>query len=244
MSDQPISIDAQLINRVRQFLQTSGVSQRALCRELGADPGNFNAYLTGVKSLSVRKMYKLLQILNLNKIQLEAKFSKPLLSSQILALQESGRPMTLDSNGGWVPAAVDGGSDPNNSDDDEDDITETLRQVDDFHRQAREAIAGYIASVQKAKVNKTGQTEPPRRVVDPRTAGVQSDSFTAKLEQAKQVRKKAELELKAARELKAEKEATHNAGVELLRLEQTIQEKLDILNKAELRFDSKFSLAD
>jgi hypothetical protein len=75
MSDKPISLDAQVVARVRQFLQSTNVSQRKLAAAVGSDPGNFSAFLAGAKSLPVTKMAKLLQILGLNRMQLEAKFS-------------------------------------------------------------------------------------------------------------------------------------------------------------------------
>jgi hypothetical protein len=105
-ADNPVSLDAQLIARVRQFLQSTNISQRDLSRVIGADPGNFNAFLSGVKSLSVTKMSKLLAILNMDRFQLAAKFSHKALSSTILELQESGESMRFDGSG-WV--AQEGG---------------------------------------------------------------------------------------------------------------------------------------
>src|ERR1700757_3377996 len=98
---EPLSLDAQLISRVRQFLQSTGYSQRQLARMLSCDAGNFSGYLAGAKSLSVTKMHKLLQILNLSRLELEARFAQPRLSSQILELHESGEKVEF-SNTGWV----------------------------------------------------------------------------------------------------------------------------------------------
>jgi len=74
--------------------------------------------------------------------------------------------MRFDAGGSWIP--IEGGSgDPNNTTGIDktwrangapsgDDITDTLREVDDYHRQAREAIAGWFANARKASVNRTG----------------------------------------------------------------------------------------
>src|ERR1700749_4016011 len=101
MSDNSLSLDAQLISRVRQFLQSTGYSQRQLARFLSCDPGNFSAFLAGAKSLSVSKMQRLWQVLNLNRLELERKFAKPRLSSQFLELPESGHKVQFEG-GSWV----------------------------------------------------------------------------------------------------------------------------------------------
>jgi transcriptional regulator with XRE-family HTH domain len=163
MSDNPISLDAQLIARLRQFLQSTNVSQRQLCRMVGADPGNFSAFLSGVKSLSVTKMHKLLQVLNLDRSQLEKKFSSKALMSEVLNLQESGKPMTLDDGGNWTPGQQ--GTDPNDSSDDEQRL---LDEIAGLHQQIIDKINAYQV---KAKVNRTGSTEAPRVVNDPRNSG-------------------------------------------------------------------------
>lgn len=85
--------------------------------------GNFSAFLAGAKSLSVRKMSKLLEVLNMDRMQLAAKFSaKPAVSGRILELQANGERITLDENSVWV--STEGGSgDPNKT----RDITNTWK---------------------------------------------------------------------------------------------------------------------
>jgi transcriptional regulator with XRE-family HTH domain len=118
MSDSPVSIETQLTNRVRSFLQATGISQRQLSKMLKIDPGNFNDFLSGAKTLSAEKTIKLLQLISLNKMQLEAKF-KPA-AVQLEHYQQGGQLMRL-SNDGWLPK--EGGSgDPNDS----TDITENV----------------------------------------------------------------------------------------------------------------------
>jgi hypothetical protein len=61
-------------------------------------------------------------------------------------------------------------------------LADVLRQVDNYHKQAREAIANWFANAGKAKVNKTGSTEPARRINDntvSRTPGPHPDRFIA-----------------------------------------------------------------
>jgi transcriptional regulator with XRE-family HTH domain len=236
MLDQnPISLDGQLINRVRQFLQCSGVSQRALAGEVGSDPGNFSAFLSGVKSLSVTKISKLLSILNMDRLQLERKFSSRQLSSQILELQEGGEPMRLDGSG-WVPGSVNGDSDPNDSTDisntwkeggepSGDDLIDTLRQIDDYHRQARVAIADYIAQAGKAHPN-AGSTEPPRKVTDNASSskpGSRGDLFRvtdrkAHLVYLEEQRAKTEAALQLEKDIQTERKAMWDAQRKLREL--------------------------
>ena len=121
MSDQnPISLDAQIIARVRQFLKSTNVSQRRLAAAVGSDSGNFSAFLAGAKSLAATKMSKLLEILGLDRTQLEAKFS-PSVTAQIEHFQSlDGKSMTLDDSGGsWIPGDQSSGGDPNDTGGDE-----------------------------------------------------------------------------------------------------------------------------
>lgn len=111
MVDDPHSVEAQLRNRVRDFLQATQISQRQLCRLIGTDPGNFNAYLAGCKSLSREKMAKLLQVISLNRLQLEAKLGKAT-TAQIAHFQQNGTPMRLSYSGSVART----GPDPNDGD--------------------------------------------------------------------------------------------------------------------------------
>jgi transcriptional regulator with XRE-family HTH domain len=142
MSDQnPISLDAQIIARVRQFLQSSNVNQRQLAAAFGADSANFNSWLSGTKGLSVTKMAKLIQILGLDQMQLQAKFSGPSVTARIKHFQSlSGKPITLDNSGGsWIPGQS--GQDPN--DGSTNDEQALLDEISDLHRQIIDKIKAY-----------------------------------------------------------------------------------------------------
>jgi hypothetical protein len=69
-------------------------------------------------------------------------------------------------------------------------------------------------------------------------------SATERLAEARAARKAAERELKAEREIKAEKEAAYQAGLELARMKLTPEERKDILDRAERRFDSKYQMGN
>jgi hypothetical protein len=141
MSDNPIPLDAQVVTRVRQFLQSTNISQRWLAREIGSDPGNFSAFLSGAKSLAATKMAKLLEILGLDRMQLQAKFSGPSVTARIEHFQSlDGKPMTLDASGGfWVPGQS--GQDPN--DDGTDDEQALLDKISGLHQQIIDKIKAY-----------------------------------------------------------------------------------------------------
>lgn len=65
----------------------------------------------------------------------------------------------------------------------DDDAADVLREVDGYHKAAREAIAAWFANAanaQRATVN-SGSTEPARRIDDntaSRTAGPRKDRFS------------------------------------------------------------------
>ena len=120
-----------------------------------------------------------MQLIEASKAQLEAKLAGKAGGSQIVSLQERGRPMKLDSSGSWVPGLS--GQDPNgtdditgvrtardldNSDDYQARITAFLKDQQSLYRQAIAHIDNYLANFQKAKVNKSGNTEPARRISD------------------------------------------------------------------------------
>jgi hypothetical protein len=106
-------------------------------REIGADPG-ISAFLAGAKSLSVTKMEKLLQILGLDRMQLQAKLSAPSVTARIKHFQSlNGKPKTLnDSSGSWVPGQS--GQDPN--DDSTDDEPALLDEISGLHQQIIDKI--------------------------------------------------------------------------------------------------------
>jgi hypothetical protein len=177
------NLDEQVIARARQFLQSTEFSQRSLARAIGADPGNFSAFLAGAKSLSVNKMSKLVSVLSMNRLELEQKFAQPRLTSHILELQEGGEKVQVTGNevlrfAGTVPSAWTpglSGSDPDGSTDitgtnanparacpPEDDLPEFLAGLAAIHQSAIDAINARVA---KAKVQQ-GPSEGPRHIDD------------------------------------------------------------------------------
>jgi transcriptional regulator with XRE-family HTH domain len=165
--NSPVSLNDQLAHRVKTFCAKMGLNQRKLCKLLRIDEAQFSRWLSGQCKFSAETTLRILQLISLTPRDLELKFGKPgKTTAKIMNLQESGRPMRLDTDD---PAGV-GPSDPE----------DTLREIDDYHRQAREAIAGYISQVQKATVNKTGATDSPRFSPDnasSRKAGPRSDAY-------------------------------------------------------------------
>jgi transcriptional regulator with XRE-family HTH domain len=169
------SLDRQLANYVRKFLENTGLTQRQLGKMAGIDPANLNGWIGGYKKLSSDKLGKLHQIIHLNRFELETKFTRNF-AGRIVSLQERGRDLAGElrfDGSGWVSGQS--GVDPNNStsvtgtwkeggEHSGDDIIDVLRQIDAIHAQARQAIADYIAKAQKAKPNKDGVTEGPRKV--------------------------------------------------------------------------------
>ena len=165
MTDPNSTLDAQIINRVRQFLQSTNVSQSRLAAAVGSDPGNFSAFLSNCKSLSVTKMSKLMMILGLNRTELEARFNNPPVNARIENFQSlDGRPIKLD-NGNWTPGQQ--GSDPasgativddDNSNSDTGDYQAAtrafLKQQLGLHRSAIRSIKSYLINdSNRAQVN-------------------------------------------------------------------------------------------
>jgi len=64
-----------------------------------------------------------------------------------------------------------------------------------------------------------------------------------RLKIARAERKAAQRELKEQREIEAETEAAYQAGLEIARMKLTPEQRKDILDRAEKRFDSKYRLA-
>jgi transcriptional regulator with XRE-family HTH domain len=177
-----LNLSNQLAARVKRYCHDHNISQRKLAKIIGVDEGQFSAFLSGTVNMSAERTLKLLQLMN--------KVAKPLKEISIVHFQSSGKPMTMDDSGGsWVP-----GDDDDDVDDDDpagdgpsdDDILGTLQQVDEFHKQAREAIADYIAQVGQAQIPKArinqGPTEGARRVktnVTSQASGPHSDEYPA-----------------------------------------------------------------
>src|ERR1700751_1594901 len=102
MSDNPDDLLAQLSRRVQSFLSATGISQRKLAKLIKTDETHLANFLAGRTGLSAEKSLKLMQILGSSRAQLERKFGGKAGGSQIVGLQERGRPMKLDNGGGWV----------------------------------------------------------------------------------------------------------------------------------------------
>jgi transcriptional regulator with XRE-family HTH domain len=153
----PDPLLTQLANRVRSFSTGTDISLNQIAKLIGIDGSNFSAFMNGRAGLSATSVCRLIELLGTSKRQLEMKLTaKPI---QIRHFQSDGEPMKLDVGGAW-----EGGSDdPNNTTGidnigapADDDTINVLRQVDDYHRQAREAIAAWFANAQKATVNRSG----------------------------------------------------------------------------------------
>jgi plasmid maintenance system antidote protein VapI len=174
MSD---SLQKELLARVAIFQQNfPTVSKAAIARHCGMDEANFSAAVAGRRGLSADSVLRLHRLMNLSKKEVWCLFSKPVLTSQILNLQEStqGRParMRLD-NSGWYPGTGGSGAgvDPNDAigngiDNTPDadttgpiwnqDLIDVLRETRGYHRKAVRAINDYI---NRAKAN-AGITTP------------------------------------------------------------------------------------
>jgi transcriptional regulator with XRE-family HTH domain len=241
---------SQIAERCRNFSTGTGVSLNSIASLIGMSSGNFSSFIHGRSGLSAAVTIKLLQLLNMSAREVQMKLGKPV-KATIEHFQSEGKPMQFDGSG-FVPGQSS--QDPNDSTGIDntwkqggepcgDDLLDTLRQVDNFHKQARQAIADYISQVQTAKVNKSG--EKPRMTDDnqrSRTPGPRPDRF-AKLEEAKQRKLSAEADLKAYRELQDNEEVAHKLEVELARLQLSPAERKEILDRAERSFDSKYRLA-
>jgi transcriptional regulator with XRE-family HTH domain len=214
MSDQnPISLDAQIIARVRQFLRSTNFSQRRLAAAVGSDPGNFSAFLAGAKSLSVNKMAKLLEILGLDRMQLQAKFS-PSVTARIEHFQSlNGKLMKLDGGSGDANDGDGSGDDP--------DTDYFLRKQLAIHQKAIDLIQGYLdGKVTKAKIN-SGPSGCPRRVNGnaPAGGGTRGDLLSVKpaqmLAHLEKVRANAETELAIQQKINEERKKRLAAQIEL-----------------------------
>jgi plasmid maintenance system antidote protein VapI len=235
MSD---SLLKQLSNRVQAFIAATGISQRKLAKLIKTDETHLSAFLAGKSGLSAEKSLRLMQILNSSRSQLEMKLGRSTTAAQIAHFQQEGQMMRLDSNGGWV-AREGGNGDPNGTTDitntwksggapSDDPIIDVLRQVDNYHRQAREAIAAWFATAAQAKVNKAGSTEPARRISDNDKSshpGSRGDAFsTAKrkeyLQYLEKQRRESEEALQLEERIKREQERAWDARVELVKFKQ------------------------
>jgi hypothetical protein len=228
----------QLSRRVASFIEATGITHKQLARLVGCDRSQLTSYLSTGKGLSAERALKLLNVLSSSRAQLEAKFGRKAVSSQIVSLQERGKVMKLDSGGGWV--AGQSGHDPNgtdditgvktagdlpNADDYQQETIDFLRDQQNIHRSAIAEIQKYLDNVTKGKINQ-GSTEPARKITDnttSRTLGPRGDllSDPAKLKEqlefVRRERKKSEEQLELQAELDRERKLYWDARIKTLR---------------------------
>jgi hypothetical protein len=140
-------------------------------------PRTLISYLSTGKGLSAERALKLLNVLNCSRSQLEAKFGRKAVSSRIVSLQEKGRELGGElrfDGSSWVAREGDSAADPNNRGDtitdvssvngepSDDEVNDVLRQVNNLHRKAIDILNDYAGKIQKARPNKSGNTESPK----------------------------------------------------------------------------------
>ena len=143
-------------------------------------------FLAGRKGLSTSSTMRLLQLINANKVELQAKLSGKTSGSQIAHFQSEGKPMRL-SNEGWIAREGDSAADPNNWGDDitsvnnnpartvpDQDELEFLAGLAGLHQKIIDKINNWQAQ-QKAKPNANGSTGPARQISRPKTPGPRGD---------------------------------------------------------------------
>ena len=114
MSDP--SLLQQLLNRTTLFRnQFPNITQAQIAKHIGVQESNFSAALAGRVGLNADSVIRLHNLFNLSKRDVQAVFSKPVLSGQILKLQEKGKALKFD-NSGWI-AKEGSDADPVNSTD-------------------------------------------------------------------------------------------------------------------------------
>ena len=135
------SLLKQLASRARDWHTNTGITQSAMAAALKMGDANYSKFLSAGRSIGAEATAAFCSsTLKMGKRQAVATFTKPVLSSQILRLQEKGKAMQFDngaiepyqgsigqfdsSNSGWVPAEGSN-SDPNNH----GDITSTPSAV-------------------------------------------------------------------------------------------------------------------
>jgi hypothetical protein len=210
--NQPDQLLAQLVGRTHSFKNATGLTSRQICQLTDINEQHLCDFLAGRKGLSLTSTVRLLEIFGLSKSQLEAKLRPPkkIMIEHFQSLDS--KPMKLE----------DGSGDPNDGDgsvihDDDPDTTEDfLRKQIEIHRSAIGVISDYLV---KAKVNKSGSTEPARTVSDSRKAGPRGDKFTvtpqAMLDYLQRDRQKTEENLAIQRQINTERKRALQAGMEL-----------------------------
>jgi transcriptional regulator with XRE-family HTH domain len=191
----PLSLNQQLAFRAKTFCSNLGLTQATLARLLSVDDSQFSRFVNGQANLSSEKTLKLVRLMSLSKRDLELKFGSPeKLSGRLMHLQEGGRELAKVvrfSNDGWI--AKEGGTDdPNNTTDitssnynparscPDDEELEFLSGLAGLHQSIIDKINAWQQRSQKAKPNKDGATEAPRRITDnddSRRSGPRGDLF-------------------------------------------------------------------
>jgi transcriptional regulator with XRE-family HTH domain len=228
-------LTAQVIQRAKLFKEKTGLSSRDIARLTRISAQHICDFLAGRKGLSTASLTRVLQLLNTNVNQLQARLG-PAATAQIAHFQEKGKQMQLDAGGSWIAKeGGDWGKDPVDSTSIAETNKNPARQApstDDL-----EFLAGLAALHQsiidkinarqavKSKVNAAGSTEPPRRISDnetSRTAGVRGDLFTKQehLAWLKQQRLKTEQEIQLQRDIEREQALYWDKRVELLKLKE------------------------
>jgi|GEM_PF-7018106 len=232
MPDHPDTLLQQLSRRIEAFINATGISQRKLAKLIKTDETHLANFLAGRTGLSAEKSLKLLQILNSTRSQLEAKFSRKPVDSRIIELQESGKPMRLDSIGGSVarqPGAPPDDGDITRSKSDGEpldaDIIDCLREVQNYHKTALKAIDDYLARAQQAKVNRGGSTESVHTYpTNNRSSkpGPKPNAFSKQehLEWLKEQRRLTQELIQLERDTKREAELYWQERVELMKLKE------------------------
>jgi transcriptional regulator with XRE-family HTH domain len=161
MADTPDTLSAQLSRRVAAFLKATQLTHKDLARYIGCDRSTLTSYLSTGRGLSAERSLRLMQVLNSSRSQLEAKFGRKAVSSQIMSLQERGKPMKLDSDD---ITGVKTARDLPNADDYQQKTIDFLKGQQNIYRSAIAEIDKYLANVQRGKVNATGTTSGARSV--------------------------------------------------------------------------------
>jgi transcriptional regulator with XRE-family HTH domain len=153
------SLLKQLVSRARNLHDQTGISQYQMANAIGLAHGNYSEFLNGKRGIGSESVCALLKFTNMPRAQAIAIFSEPVPTSKITLLQEQGRRMQLDDDGGgWLPGRDPDPSDAGNSiDDPDDDSLDALRRARAIHVKAIGAVDKYLA---KARPNPNGTTPP------------------------------------------------------------------------------------
>jgi hypothetical protein len=105
------SLLMQLAHRAEDWHRNTNISQSAMAAAINMGEANYSGFLKGSRGISAEATCLLLKFINLSPRQAIMTFKKPVLSSQILQLQERGKRMEF-SNDGWTPKEGNSAADP------------------------------------------------------------------------------------------------------------------------------------